>query len=162
MAPKNKARAAVAVNTLLHGWGYVEGKWVYVPLWDPPREFGHFRQLTAGAALADAAKLVSSKELAAKLKDLAGGLVKRAATGLTVAWEDGDPICPPWPPHFPWPPGPWPWPGPDPGPDPIYDFVLGLHPAARNAVVGSMVATIGRMIDDGAAVELGNQIMGAR
>jgi hypothetical protein len=154
MAPRTTTKRPVAINTLLHGWGYVEGKWVYVPLWDPPRDFGSFRQLIAGAALADAAKLVSSKEHAATLKTLAGNLLEKATSGFTTAWEDGDPICPPWPPRFPWPHGPGP--GPDPGP--IHDFVMRLSPVAKNAVVGSLVATIGQMIDDKAVVDIGNQI----
>jgi hypothetical protein len=170
MAPKIKTKKEAAINALLHGWGYVEGKWVYVPLWDPPHEFGSLRQLIAGAALAEAAKLVAVKEHATALKVLAGKLVAKATAGFTTAWEDGDPICPPWPPRFPWPrpwpsiPFPWPpGPGPDPGPDPgpIYDFVTQLNPAARNAVVGSMISTIGQMIDDKAVVELGNQISNA-
>lgn len=172
MPPKINVKATAQVNRLLHGWGFVEGRWVYVPLWDPPPNYRAFRQLIAAAALADGAKLVSSKAVAEKLNALAGSLVKKAADGFTRAWEDGDPICPPWPfPRFPrpWPPIPFPWPplpgpGPDPGPDPwpIREFIQDLNPVARNAVIGNMVALIGETIGDRSIIDVGNEIMAAR
>lgn len=166
MALKSK----IQINMLLHGWGFVEGKWVYVPLWDPPKAFGY---LVAGAAIADAAKLVSDKVLARKLHSVAGSLVNKAGVGFTKSWEDGDPICPPWPwpfPHWPsWPPipFPWPWPGPHPpgpGPDPgpLAQFIQNLTPIARNAVVGNMVAIIGETLSDKTVIAVGNEVMGAR
>jgi len=164
MAVKTKLKA---MNLLLHGWGYVEGRWVYVPLWDPV-PFA-FRYLVASAAIADAAKLVSNKTWSQKLHQVAGTLVRKANAGFTKAWEDGDPICPPWPwtfPRFPRRPipFPWPWPepeppGPGPDPGPLDGFVRELEPATRNMVVGNMVAMIGKTINDRTVVEIGNEIM---
>lgn len=167
-----------AINRLLHGWGYVEGKWVYVPLWDPPKELTAFRQLFAAAALADGAKLIGSKPLAERLNAAAGDLLARSARGFTTAWEDGDPICPPWPRPFPprpplppiwppiWPPVPFPWPprptpGPDPVPDLIHDFVLQLDPTVRNAVVGDLVSKIGEQLGDRTVTQIGREIVKA-
>jgi hypothetical protein len=172
MPPTATLKKWYAVNRLLNGWGIYEGHIVYVPLWDPPREFLPFKNLIAAAALADATKLVTSKAMSARLHEAAGALLGRAASGFTKSWEDGDPICPPfpfpfpprpWPPiPFPWPPRPGPDPGPDPGPYPIHEFIEQLNPVSRNAVVGDLVSHIGKMIGDKAVVELGREITAGR
>lgn len=164
---------AIAMNSLIAGWGYVEGRWVYVPLWDPPYEFQAFRYLIAANAIADGAKLLADKEMSAKLHSFAGGLLKRANEGMVRAFEEGDSICPTWPrPHWPlpwppfpwpWPPTPWPpfpWPGPDPGP--LEKFIEALHDPARNAVIGSLVSQIGEMINEKDLMNFGNEIMQSR
>lgn len=163
MARETKALA----NVLLHGWGYVEGKWVFVPLWDPPKAFG---RLYAGAAIADAAKLISNRQLAAKLSAAAKDLLSTAIAGFLKAFEDGDPICPPYPwpfPHWPhWPPFPFPWPGPGPGPGPDpgpYDqFFVKLSPAVRDEIIGNLVVSIGNSLGDKSVIAIGRAVMGNR
>jgi hypothetical protein len=174
MPPKATLKKWYAVNRLLNGWGIVEGRLVYVPLWDPPYELLPFKHLIAAAALADATRLVTSKAMSGKLHEAAGALLDRASNGFTKSWQDGDPLCPPWPfpfPRrrwvpipFPWPPPPGPDPGPDPGPEPypIHEFIEQLSPVARNTVAGDLVSKIGTMIGDKAVVELGREIMAGR
>ena len=51
----------------------------------------------------DIAVQVSDKELAGKVKAAGVEMVKFSAANLVNGWEDGDDLCPPYPPF------PWPW-----------------------------------------------------
>lgn len=64
----------------------------------------------------DVAAQIADKDLASKVKSAGAEMVRNAAANLINGWEDGDDLCPPYPP-FPWPirhqsvfgPGPEPW-----------------------------------------------------
>ena len=143
-----------SMNVLFQGWGIVEGKLVYVPLYDPPkaRKYTAFRDLFASNALLGASQLVSSMEVARKLKTAAKELAGEASKSLVGEWDDG-PICPPnWPPikhhggH-----------GPDPNPDPIY-YPEKMSATVKNALAGDMVRHLGDVTGNKTITELGNEI----
>jgi hypothetical protein len=63
----------------------------------------------------DIAHNISDQAMQKRILSVGRSMVEFASKGLINGWEEGDDICPPWPPFpFPW-PGPWPV-NPDPVP----------------------------------------------
>jgi hypothetical protein len=80
-----------------------------------PKVSQHLVEYMVAGVVRDIGSKIKDKELQAKLSSIGKEIATSASRGLVQGWEDGDDICPPWPP-FPW---PWPWrdkegPSPDP------------------------------------------------
>jgi hypothetical protein len=72
------------------------------------------REYAMAGIVRDIALQLPDKALQEKLLGAGREMVGFASKGLINGWEDGDDICPPWPPF------PFPWPGPyPPEPDPV-------------------------------------------
>lgn len=146
-----------AAQTLFHGWGFVEGKWVYVPLWDPApidKKFKGFKQLQLASAVNDLAAQISSPNVSGKLKEITKDLIARSGKSSLVAWEEGDGICPDW----------WPWPkfpggGGNPDPDPVY-FPTDLSKSLVNQLAGHLLNTLGAQVKMPQLQEIGKELMG--
>jgi len=59
----------------------------------------------AAGVVRDIAQQVKDESVKRKLMGIGKDLARSASAGLVQGWEEGDDICPPWPPF----PGPWPW-----------------------------------------------------
>lgn len=157
------------VNFLLKDWGIVDGKLVYLPLWDPLPNFlsKGFITLLCASALRDASKLVTAKALAQKLELKGKEYVSLSAKQHLAAWEEGDPICPPFPfrPPFkrPFPPFPWP-PTPTPGPDPSPELstiadLSDLPVSVKSGLAGYTLVRLGETFKDKALMQLGEEVL---
>jgi hypothetical protein len=148
---------AVAINRFLNGWGFVEGRFVYVPLWDPgPEEekFAGYRALFTANALIGLSKIVTSPEIAKKLNGLAKELAGSVSGSVIEDWDDGD-ICPPnWPPRHHFGGG-----GGDPEPDPIY-FEDRMPGSLKNDIAGYLIQRLGEMTGNRDIVNLGSEALG--
>ena len=147
-------------QTLFHGWGFVEGRWVYVPLWDPSpidKKFRGFKQLQLASAIYDISKNVASKELAAKLNGITRELIVKSGKSSLVSYEEGDGICPDW----------WPFPkfpgggGGDPDPDPVY-FPTDLNKLLVNQLAGQFLVTLGTQVKMPQLNEIGKEVANLR
>ena len=59
----------------------------------------------AAGVVRDISAIVKNKEIKSKLFSIGQEMARVGSQGLIQGWEDGDDICPPWPPF----PFPWPW-----------------------------------------------------
>ena len=143
--------------TLFHGWGFVDGHWVYIPLWDPSpvdKKFRGFKQLQLASAINDIAKNVASKDLALKLNDITRDLIGQSGKSALVSWEEGDGICPDW----------WPFPGHPPigggggDPDPVY-FPKDISKALVNQLAAHLLVTLAGQVKMPQLKEIGAQLM---
>lgn len=96
----------------------------------------HFIELMVAETVRDASTHISDKKLAKAARHLSATMAGIATAGLVNGWEDGDPICPPYPwERFPKGPvfGPFPLPWPEPWPGPVYSMDGGivLQPVAQ-------------------------------
>lgn len=91
----------------------------------------HLVEYMAAGVVRDIAGQIKDKSVKAQLLSVGKDMAGFASQGLVQGWEDGDDICPPWPPF------PFPWPGKrGPEPDPwvtgaveqivLADLLLGL------------------------------------
>lgn len=161
-------------KAIIKNWGFVEGKWVYIPLWDPSPQlktnYLALKKLIVISELKELATVVKDRKLASAIGEKAKGLASSFSKDLLAGWEDGD-ICPPWPwlwPRRPWPfPWPWPWPvgpipDPQPGPDPvdILTTLPGFGDEGMNKLIGHSLILMGDHIRDAELVSLGKDIQG--
>lgn len=146
--------------TLFHGWAYIDGHWVYLPLWDPApidRRYRGFKQLQLASAIYDISKNVTSKEYVSKLNDIILDLINKSGKSALASYEEGDGICPDW----------WPFPkfpgggGGNPDPDPIY-FPAELDKRLVNQLAGHLLTNLASQVKMGQLTEIGNAIMNAR
>jgi hypothetical protein len=76
----------------------------------------------------DIANNLPDESMQKRVLSIGRSMVEFASKGLINGWEEGDDICPPWPP-FPWPwPGPWPV---DPDPVPWHTLTEGIREYAK-------------------------------
>ena len=83
-----------------------------------PRFSSFTKEYAMAGVVRDIAKAIPDKALQTKLLAAGRSMVEYSSKGLINGWEEGDDICPPWPPHR-IPTGG----GPEPSPDPIPWFV---------------------------------------
>jgi hypothetical protein len=146
---------AVAINRFLNGWGFVEGRFVYVPLWDPgPEEekFAGYKALFTANALIGLSKIVANPEIAQKLSGMAKELAGSVSGSVVGEWDD-DSICPYWHPHHFNGGG-----GGNPEPDPIY-FEDRMPAALKNDIAGYLIQRLGEMTGNRAIVNLGSEAL---
>jgi hypothetical protein len=135
----------LAINRLLNGWGIVDGKFVYVPLWDPPKDLGYrgYKEFYVASALKAAVPFVQGA-LGKQLDAIAHKHANLVSGNIAGEW-DGD-ICPPfkvWPPHHHLPVS-------------LGDLVL--PEAARIGLAGALVHTLGEQIGNHDISRLGREI----
>ena len=80
-----------------------------------PRFSSFTKEYAMAGVVRDIAKAIPDKALQTKLLAAGRSMVEYSSKGLINGWEEGDDICPPWPPH-PFPTGG----GPEPDPHPWY------------------------------------------
>lgn len=151
-----KIEKKVRVISFIKDWGFVEGKWVYIPLWDPAPYLKTslvFKQFKMVSDLRELSRVMVDKKLAARVTTKAQAMGKGISSGLINGWEDGDDICPPFPIPFPW---------------PIRDSILdkvqiamgadGLPVSVTNKLIGSAIEQVGKALKDKELISLGAEI----
>lgn len=136
-----------ARNVLFHGWGIVEGRFVYVPLWDPAPERMNegLVSLLVADQLQVASQYVTAKAHAEKLQSIAHTMASNISAQISDDWDGG--ICPPnWPPihhHF----------------NDEFGILLKEMPqVVRNAMAGYSVTRLGEITGNEDLVQLGREI----
>lgn len=148
-------RHEAAINRFLNGWGFVEGRWVYVPLWDPTPEEGKFlgyRALYTANALLNLSKLVIVPETAIRLRGMAKELAGSVSGDLVGDWDDGD-ICPSFPHHHFGGGG-----GGNPEPDPVY-FDDHMSAELKNDIAAHLIQRLGEMTGNLKISKVGQGVM---
>lgn len=116
----------------------------------------------AAGLVRDIAKLVKDKAVQTKLTAIGKEMAGFASNGLVQGWEDGDDICPPYPPF---PPRPWPWRGDfskqEPSPQPwkissveqvvLADLLLSLADITSSRELGAQLKDAASALSKGAA-----------
>jgi hypothetical protein len=142
------AKQFLAINRLLNGWGVVEGKFVYVPLWDPPKDrFKGYKEFYIASALKAAVPFVP-EAFAGKVNELAKQHAGAVSQGILAEW-DGD-ICPPFK-VFP------------PRPNPPFPLVLvdSLPDVVKVGLAGHLIETLGDIVNNKEIERLGAAITGS-
>jgi len=85
-----------------------------------PRFSSFTKEYAMAGVVRDIAKAIPDKAIQQKLMGAGKAMVEYSSKGLINGWEEGDDICPPWPPH------PFPSGGPDPDPDP-HPWLIARH-----------------------------------
>jgi hypothetical protein len=144
--------------TIFGDWAYIDGHWVYLPLWDPApieKQFRGYKQLFLANAISEISAQVANKDVAAKLNGMTKELISGVSRSGLASWEDGDGICPDW-----W---PFPWPGPhrfgDERITPVV-FPANLSKSVTNQIAGQLLYNLGAQTKMPDLQEMGKQIMG--
>lgn len=145
--------------SLFRDWAYIDGHWVYLPLWDPApndRKYRGYKQLQLASAINDISKSVLSQDLVLKLKEITVDLISRSGKSAMASYEEGDGICPDlWPfPRFP-------RGGGDPFPDPLY-FPVDLDKEFVNQLAGQLLINLASQVRMAELKEIGSEIMNVR
>jgi hypothetical protein len=146
-----------ARKTIFKDWAFIEGQWVYVPLWDPApdtKKFKGYKQLFLANAINDIAAQLANPKSVEKLNSITKELLAGVSKAGQKSWEDGDGICPDW-----W---PWPWPGPRPIDDlfaPLF-FPDNLNKKLTSLIGGQLLHNLGDQAKMPQLQEIAKEIMG--
>lgn len=138
-----------AIQHLLHGWGFVEGEFVFVPIWDPPEEKinAGYRDFNVAVELLELSKFVSIPEVAKKINGYAMKIAGNAPAGLQ-GFEDG--YC-----GTPWHKGPPWW-----GPWSLHGKVKDSTPKILNNILaGYLLTELGKQIKNNVIIEIGEEVL---
>ena len=87
--------------------------WDFIVPHGPAIKSHAIREYMMAGLVRDISQQITDREIAYQVKSIGAKMVKFASAHLVNGWEDGDDLCPPWPPfprpHFSYDPDPQPW-----------------------------------------------------